>query len=65
MAMINSVSLYNSEYGLPLIEVLYQGNPLAMTVQIFIMLMQNILTNTLGFHASCGTMPIKRHFCRC
>ncbi len=64
MAMINSVSLYNSgNYGLPLIEVLYQGNPLAMTVQIFIMLMQNILTNTLGiFTASCGTMPIKKAF---
>lgn len=61
MAMINSVSLYNSgNYCLPLMDVLYQGNPLALTVQIIIMLTQNMLTNTFGiFTASYGTLSLK------
>lgn len=52
----NSLLFFNSgNYGLPIIELLYKGNALAATTQIFIMLVQNITTSTVGvFQASSG-----------
>ncbi len=53
-AFLNAMLFFNSgNYGLPMVALAFNGNPLAMTVQIFIMLVQNVLTNTLGvFNAS-------------
>lgn len=58
----NSLLFFNSgNYGLPLVELLYKGNPLATTAQIFIMLIQNITTNTFGvFQASSGSAGYKK-----
>lgn len=55
-AFSNSLQFFNSgNYGLPLVELVFKGNPLATTVQIFIMLIQNITGNTFGvFQASTG-----------
>lgn len=59
-AFINSVSFFNAgNYCLPLVELLYHS-PFALSVQIFIMMFQNILTNTVGvFNASSGKNSIK------
>lgn len=47
-AFYNSVCLYNSgNYCIPLIQLLYTS-PLANSVQIIIMLMQGVMTNTFG-----------------
>lgn len=55
-AFCNSLMFFNSgNYGIPLIDLVTQGNPVAVTSQVFIMLIQNISTNTLGvFQASSG-----------
>jgi len=48
-AMVNCVCLYNSgNFGIPLVQLLYVANPLAMSIQMLIMMVTNILTNTLG-----------------
>lgn len=54
-AFINSVCFYNSgNFCLPLIQLLY-NDPFAMSVQIIILMAQNISTNTLGiFNSSSG-----------
>lgn len=47
-AFYNSVCLYNSgNYCIPLIQLLY-SSPLANSVQIIIMLLQGVMTNTFG-----------------
>lgn len=55
-AFCNSLLFFNSgNYGLPLADLAFKGNPLATTSQVFIMLIQNITTNTFGvFQASTG-----------
>jgi malate permease and related proteins len=52
----NLLLFFNSgNYGLPLIDLAFKGNPLAMTSQAFIVLIQNIVSNTFGiFQASSG-----------
>lgn len=62
IAFTNAMLFFNSgNYGLPLVALAFNGNPLAMTVQIFIMLVQNVLTNTLGvFNASSSGKDYKR-----
>ena len=55
-AIVNSLVLSNSgNYGIPLIELSFGGNPIAMTSQLFIVIGQNIFSNTVGvFNASHG-----------
>jgi len=53
-AFINSVCFYNSgNFCLPLLELLYKGDPFATSVQIIILMTQNITTNTVGIFNSC------------
>jgi malate permease and related proteins len=56
----NSVCLYNSgNYCFPLIQLLY-NNPLALSVQILIMTVQTIVTNTVGIYSiSSGKKSVK------
>ena len=50
-AAINALILFNTgNYGIPLIDLAFSGSPLAATSQIFIIIMQNITTNTLGVY---------------
>lgn len=55
-AMVNAVVLYNSgNYGIPLIELAFGGNPLTTVSQLFIVIGQNIMSNTIGvYQASYG-----------
>lgn len=55
-AFLNSLLFFNAgNYGLPIAELAFQHNPLAASVQIFIMVIQNILGSTLGvFQATTG-----------
>lgn len=47
-AFINSICFYNSgNYCIPLVQILF-NNPGAMSIQLFIMMFQNIATNTVG-----------------
>ena len=61
-AFCNSLIFFNSgNYGLPLIELVTKGNPVAVTSQVFIMLLQNITTNSIGvFQASSGKYDTKQ-----
>ena len=61
-AFVNSLLFFNSgNYGLPLVELAFKNNPIATTAQIFIMLIQNITTNTFGvFQASAGNAGTKK-----
>jgi malate permease and related proteins len=52
-AMVNNVCLYNSgNFGIPLVQLLYGTNPLAMSVQMIIMMVSAIMTNTLGIYSA-------------
>jgi predicted permease len=55
-AFTNSLLFFNSgNYGLPLVEMAFHGNPVAISSQIFVMLIQNISTSTFGvFQVSSG-----------
>lgn len=45
----NSIVLMNSgNYGLPVSQLIFQANPLGMTIQIIIMAIQNFITYTYG-----------------
>lgn len=47
----NSITLYNSgNFCLPLVQILY-NNPLAVSIQIVIMTVQSIATNTIGIYS--------------
>jgi len=61
-AFCNSLIFFNSgNYGLPLIDLVTKGDPVAITSQVFIMLIQNVTTNTLGvFQASSGKQNTKQ-----
>lgn len=51
-AMRNSVIFYNSaNYGIPLNHLVFAGNPFAQSIQIVIMMMQNLLPNTYGVYS--------------
>ncbi|MCY0876030.1 MAG: AEC family transporter [Firmicutes bacterium] len=52
-AIRNSVLFYNSaNYGIPLNQLAFHGNPLALSVQVIVMLFQNILPNTYGVYSA-------------
>lgn len=61
-AATNALMLFNSgNYGIPLIDLTFPGNPLAAASQIFIVIVQNLTTNTLGvFWASAGGTSAKK-----
>lgn len=64
-AFCNSLLFFNSgNYGLPLVDLAFQGNPVATTSQLLIMIVQNVTTNTFGvFQASSGNnLPYKQIF---
>ena len=47
----NSISLINSgNYGIPVSQLLFQTNPLGISIQIIVMVFQNILTYTYGLY---------------
>jgi len=56
----NSICLYNSgNFCLPLVQILY-NNPIAVSVQIVIMTVQSIVTNTVGIYSiSSGEKSVK------
>jgi len=57
----NSVCLYNSgNFCLPLVQILY-NNPIAISIQIVIMTIQSIVTNTVGIYSiSAGKKNVKQ-----
>lgn len=61
-AFVNSLLFFNSgNYGLPLAELVFNYNPMATTIQIFILLIQNVTMNTFGvFQASSGSRDYKK-----
>jgi predicted permease len=60
-AMKNGVLFYNSgNMGLPLIMLIFNELPQAVSVQIMVMLAQNLTTNTLGlYNANRGNTDVK------
>ena len=51
-AMRNSVIFYNSaNYGISVNHLVFAGNPFAESIQIVIMMMQNIIPNTYGVYS--------------
>ncbi|HHY81496.1 MAG TPA: AEC family transporter [Clostridiales bacterium] len=60
-AMKNSILFYNSgNMGLPLIMLLYDQLPQAVSIQVMVFLAQNICTNTFGmYNASRGNSDVK------
>lgn len=61
-AFSNSLLFFNSgNYGLPLADLIFKSNPIAVTTQLFIMIVQNITSNTFGvFQASSGSTSSKK-----
>jgi predicted permease len=57
-----SIMFYNSaNYGLPVIELVFSQNTLATSVQIMVLIIQNIITVTLGvFLVSKGQVSFRR-----
>jgi hypothetical protein len=52
VTMRNSVLFYNSaNYGLPLNQLVFRGDPYTLAVQILIMMFQAILPNTYGIYS--------------
>lgn len=52
VAMRNSVLFYNSaNYGLPLNQLVFRGDPYTQSVQILIMMAQSLLPNTYGIYS--------------
>lgn len=51
-AMRNSVLFYNSaNYGIPINQLAFAGNPYTLSVQIIIMMMQSLIPNTYGIYS--------------
>jgi predicted permease len=51
-AMRNSVLFYNSaNYGIPINQLAFSGNPYTLSVQIIIMMMQSLIPNTYGIYS--------------
>ena len=61
VAMRNSVLFYNSaNFAIPLNQLVFAGNPFTMSIQLIIMVFQNLLPNTLGiFMVNAGRMKAK------
>ncbi|WP_337957133.1 AEC family transporter [Alkalihalobacillus pseudalcaliphilus] len=50
-ALKNSISLMNSgNYGLPVSQLIFSANPLGVSIQIFVLIFQNMLTYTYGLY---------------
>lgn len=50
-ALKNSISLMNSgNYGLPVSQLVFSSNPLGVSVQIIVLVVQNLLTFTYGLY---------------
>ncbi|TPV46959.1 AEC family transporter [Bacillus dicomae] len=50
-ALKNSISLMNSgNYGLPVSQLIFSHNPVGVSIQIFIIIFQNILTYSYGIY---------------
>ncbi|MFW6309230.1 MAG: AEC family transporter [bacterium] len=60
-AFKNSIMFYNSgNFGLPLVILVFDGLPEAVSIQIMILMVQNLTTNTIGFYnAGRGQMNYK------
>ncbi|GGF96711.1 AEC family transporter [Paenibacillus abyssi] len=51
-AMRNSVLFYNSaNYGIPLNQLAFAGNPYTLSIQVLIMMMQSLIPNTYGIYS--------------
>lgn len=51
-AMRNSVLFYNSaNYGIPINQLAFAGNPVSLAVQVLIMMMQSLIPNTYGIYS--------------
>ncbi|ALS20666.1 MULTISPECIES: AEC family transporter [Paenibacillus] len=51
-AMRNTVIFYNSaNYGVPLNQLVFVGDPFTLSIQIIIMMMQSLLPNTYGIYS--------------
>lgn len=51
-AMRNSVIFYNSaNYAIPLNQLVFVGDPFTLSIQIIIMMMQNLIPNTYGIYS--------------
>jgi len=51
-AMRNSALFYNSaNYGIPLNHLVFHANPFALSIQVVVMLIQNVLPNTYGVYS--------------
>lgn len=64
-AFQNSVMFYNSgNFGLPLVTLVFRDSPYfayAVSIQIMIILVQNLSTNTIGFiNAGRGSMSVRK-----
>ncbi|MCD8793487.1 AEC family transporter [Staphylococcus gallinarum] len=50
-ALKNSISLMNSgNYGLPVSNLIFSHNPIGVSIQVFILIFQNLLTYTYGIY---------------
>ncbi|WP_339284743.1 AEC family transporter [Oceanobacillus sp. FSL K6-3682] len=50
-ALKNSISLMNSgNYGLPISQLVFSHNPLGFSIQVFILIFQNLLTYSYGIY---------------
>lgn len=61
VAMRNSVIFYNSaNFAIPLNQLVFASNPFTMSIQLIVMVMQNLLPNTLGiFMINAGRMRVR------
>ena len=51
-AMRNSVLFYNSaNYGIPINQLAFAGNPVSLAVQVLVMMMQSLIPNTYGIYS--------------
>jgi len=51
-AMRNTVLFYNSaNYGVPINQLAFAGNPVSLAVQVLIMMMQSLIPNTYGIYS--------------
>ncbi|MBM7633979.1 AEC family transporter [Geomicrobium sediminis] len=68
-ALNNSITLMNSgNYGLPVSQLVFSGQPIGITVQIFVLVFQNIMTYSYGLYnllaASKSLLEILKAFIR-
>ena len=63
-AFSNALTFFNSgNYGLPLADLVFKASPVAASVQVFIMMIQNTTGNTVGvFQASSANSNYKKAF---